>query len=401
MIKKLLIVLPIFLLLFKINHAQKLTTFSEISIVTAGPGKELYEKFGHSAIRIKDPSLNLDVIYNYGIFDFDKPNFLLNFAQGKMYYLLAKYDFVYFFNSYMKDKRWLKQQVLNLTLQEKQDYYSYLENNALKQNATYLYDPFFNNCASKLKDISLEVLKENLILESNTIENNKTLRHLMNNEITWNTWGNFGINLIAGTILDKERNQVAYTYLPDYLYKTSKSAKIKRNGKTVNFVKREDILLNYKEVHNNNFIVSPIFIFSILLITVLLITFKDIKNNKRSKFLDFLIFLITGLIGLALSYLWLFSSHTTAPNNFNILWAFLPNIIIAFLLLRKSVKHWVRNYLKVIIVLLNIVLLLWIFDIQSFPITLIPILILLNIRYFYLLKNLLPSIKYDCCNCFN
>ncbi|WP_299060210.1 DUF4105 domain-containing protein [uncultured Polaribacter sp.] len=393
MIKKLLIVLPIFLLLFKINHAQKLSTFSEISIVTAGPGKELYEKFGHSAIRIKDPSLNLDVIYNYGIFDFDKPNFLLNFAQGKMYYLLAKYDFVYFFNSYMKDKRWLKQQVLNLTLQEKQDYYSYLENNALKQNATYLYDPFYNNCASKLKDISLEVLKENLILESNTIENNKTLRHLMNNEITWNTWGNFGINLIAGTILDKERNQVAYTYLPDYLYKTSKSAKIKRNGKTVNFVKREDILLNYEEVHYNNFIVSPIFIFSILLITVLLITFKDIKNNKRSKFLDFLIFLITGLIGLALSYLWIFSSHTTAPNNFNILWAFLPNIIIAFLLLRKSVKHWVRNYLKVIIVLLNIVLLLWIFDIQSFPITLIPILILLNIRYFYLLKNLLPSIK--------
>ncbi|GAB7256595.1 lipoprotein N-acyltransferase Lnb domain-containing protein [Polaribacter sp. OB-PA-B3] len=393
MIKKLLIVLPIFLLLFKINHAQKLSTFSEISIVTAGPGKELYEKFGHSAIRIKDPSLNLDVIYNYGIFDFDKPNFLLNFAQGKMYYLLAKYDFVYFFNSYMKDKRWLKQQVLNLTLQEKQDYYSYLENNALKQNATYLYDPFFNNCASKLKDISLEVLKENLILESNTIENNKTLRHLMNNEITWNTWGNFGINLIAGTILDKERNQVAYTYLPDYLYKTSKSAKIKRNGKTVNFVKREDILLNYEEVHNNNFIVSPIFIFSILLIIVLLITFRNIKNNKRSKFLDFLIFFITGLIGLALSYLWLFSSHTTAPNNFNILWAFLPNIIIAFLLLRKSVKHWVRNYLKVIIVLLNIVLLLWIFDIQSFPITLIPILILLNIRYFYLLKNLLPSIK--------
>ncbi|SHN09535.1 DUF4105 domain-containing protein [Polaribacter sp. KT 15] len=393
MIKKLCIVLPIFLLLFKINHAQKLSTFSEISIVTAGPGKELYEKFGHSAIRIKDPSLNLDVIYNYGIFDFDKPNFLLNFAHGKMYYLLAKYDFVYFFNSYMKDKRWLKQQVLNLNTLEKQQVFLYLEKNALKENATYLYDPFFNNCASKLKDISLEVLKDNLILESNEIENNKTLRQLMNNEITWNTWGNFGINLIAGTILDKERNQIAYTYLPDYLYKTSKNAKIKRNGRIVDFVKREDVLLNYKEIQNNNFIVSPIFIFSALLIIVLFITVKNIKNNKRSKVLDFLIFFITGLIGLILTYLWLFSSHTTAPNNFNVLWAFIPNIIIAFLLLRKSVKLWVKNYLKVTIALLNIVPLLWIIGLQSFPVTLIPILILLNIRYFYLLKNLLTSVK--------
>lgn len=393
MIKKLCLVLPIFLLLFKINHAQKLSTFSEISIVTAGPGKELYEKFGHSAIRIKDPSLNLDVIYNYGIFDFDKPNFLLNFAHGNMYYLLAKYDFVYFFNSYMKDKRWLKQQVLNLNTSEKQQVFLYLEKNALKENATYLYDPFFNNCASKLKDITLEVLKENLILESNEIENNKTLRQLMNNEITWNTWGNFGINLIAGTILDKERNQIAYTYLPDYLYKTFKNAKIKRNGRIVNLVKREDVLLNYKEVQNNNFIVSPIFIFSALLIMVLFITIKNIKNNKRSKVLDFLIFFITGLIGLILTYLWLFSSHTTAPNNFNVLWAFIPNIIITFLLLRKSVKLWMKNYLKVAIALLNLVPLLWILGLQSFPVTLIPILILLNIRYFYLLKNLLPSVK--------
>ena len=115
-----------FLCFFSIlkNNAQvNLSVYSEISIVTAGPGEELYEKFGHAAIRIKDPVLNLDLIYNYGVFDFNQPNFLLNFADGKMYYVLARYDFKYFLASYERDKRWVKQQVLALNQAEKQHFF--------------------------------------------------------------------------------------------------------------------------------------------------------------------------------------------------------------------------------------------------------------------------------------
>ena len=387
MIKKLYIFVLLSLFSITHNNAQvNLSVYSEISIVTAGPGEALYEKFGHAAIRIKDPVLNLDLIYNYGVFDFNQPNFLLNFADGKMYYVLARYDFKYFLSSYKKDKRWLKQQVLNLNKTEKQQLFLYLENNALIENATYPYDPFFNNCASKLKDITTVILKENVVLNSEKIKDKSTLRELMNQEITWNTWGNFGINLITGRILDQERNQLEYTYLPDYLFKTIKNGKIKRDHKIINLVKREDVLLDFDEISNNTKLFNPLAFFTLLLLIVVLITIKDIKNQKRTKWLDFIIFFFTGIVGLVLTYFWFFSSHKTAPNNYNVLWAFLPNLIVAFIVTKAIAKKWLQKYLIVLLVCLTIVPILWICELQIFPITAIPILLLLGIRYLFLFK---------------
>ncbi|TXD49141.1 DUF4105 domain-containing protein [Polaribacter sp. IC073] len=388
-----LLILFCFLSIIKNNAQVHLSVYSEISIVTAGPGEELYEKFGHSAIRIKDPLLKLDLIYNYGIFDFNAPNFYSNFAQGKMYYLLARYDFKYFLASYKKDKRWLKQQVLNLNQTEKQQFFVYLENNALAENATYLYDPFFDNCASKLKDITQTILNEDVLLNSDKIENNKTLRGLMNQEIYWNTWGNFGINLIAGTILDEKRNQLSYTYLPDYLYKTFENGKIKNGEKLIDLVKREDVLLNFDETDNSSSAFHPFTVFTFLLLLVVFITYKDFKNNKRTKYLDFIIFFTTGLIGVIITYLWIFSSHKTAPNNFNILWAFLPNLFVAFLILKEKARKWLQKYILILLLFLMIIPILWILGVQIFPVAVMPLLVLFFIRYVFLYKYLLPSKK--------
>ncbi|MFB1040128.1 MAG: DUF4105 domain-containing protein, partial [Polaribacter sp.] len=324
--------------------------------------------------------------YNYGVFDFNQPNFLLNFADGKMYYVLARYDFKYFISSYRKDKRWLKQQVLNLNKTEKQQLFLYLENNARIENATYPYDPFFNNCASKLKDITTVILKENVVLNSEKIKDKSTLRELMNQEITWNTWGNFGINLITGRILDQERNQLEYTYLPDYLFKTIKNGKIKRDHKIINLVKREDVLLDFDEISTNISLFNPLAFFTLLALIVSLITIKDIKNQKRTKWLDFIIFFLTGIVGLILTYFWFFSSHKTAPDNYNVLWAFLPNLIVAFIVTKAIAKKWLQKYLIILLVCLIIVLILWILELQIFPITAIPILLLLGIRYLFLFK---------------
>ncbi|MEN8703114.1 MAG: DUF4105 domain-containing protein, partial [Polaribacter sp.] len=119
--KKKYLIYLLFLFVFNKTTAQvNLSTYAEVSIITAGPGAELYEAFGHSAIRIKDPMLQLDLIYNYGMFDFSAPNFYSNFTKGKLIYKLGRYKFDYFLRSYNQNKRWVKQQVLNLTGEEKQ-----------------------------------------------------------------------------------------------------------------------------------------------------------------------------------------------------------------------------------------------------------------------------------------
>ena len=42
-----------------------------VSVLTIMPGAPLYSAFGHTAIRVRDDSLGIDAVYNYGTFDFD------------------------------------------------------------------------------------------------------------------------------------------------------------------------------------------------------------------------------------------------------------------------------------------------------------------------------------------
>ncbi|TVZ54876.1 uncharacterized protein DUF4105 [Lutibacter sp. Hel_I_33_5] len=363
----------------------ELSEKSEISIITAGPGEELYEKFGHSAIRIKDTSLNIDDIYNYGIFDFKAPNFILNFTKGRLLYKLAKYPFHYFVRSNQKEKRWVKEQVLNLNLEQNQAFFEYLENNAKPENASYYYDPFFDNCATKLRDIITIILKDKVTFDDTYASQKLTIRELMNREIHWNTWGSFGINLALGSKLDKEASASQYMYLPDYVYKA-----LNKGKKTdEDLIKKEHSILNFKEPKTKLEIFNPFSFFSIIALIGIFITFIDVKKNKRSKWFDFILFFITGLIGLLIVFLWFFTNHSTTPNNFNFLWAFAPNLLLGFILLRNQQKIWVKKYVGLLLILLIIIPIVWLFKVQLLPTSIVPLLLLLFYRYMSLYKRLL------------
>ena len=108
---------------------------------------------------------------------------------------MARYKFKYFLTSYKKDKRWVKEQVLNLNQRQKQAYFIFLENNVRPGNETYFYDPYFNNCATKLRDITKNVLGNKVHFTDKNYNQKQSFRQLMDKEIPWNTWGSFGINL--------------------------------------------------------------------------------------------------------------------------------------------------------------------------------------------------------------
>ncbi|MFT6749050.1 MAG: hypothetical protein ACJAQ1_000980 [Flavobacterium sp.] len=379
-----------FFCLSKSFQAQiQLSVYSEVSIITAGPGSQLYEAFGHSAIRIKDPVLNLDLIYNYGVFDFNTPNFNLNFAKGNLIYSLSRYDFKYFLGNYKKDNRWLKQQVLNISQQERQEFFIYLENNAQLENKNYSYDPYFNNCASILRDITQTILNNKIDFGVNPTQKNQTFRQLTNNELHWNAWGTFGLNLIAGIKLDQEATLEEEMYLPDYVYNTFKEAKLFVKNEPQDLIKKERLLLDFPEKKQASTVFSPFLIFSIIAIIGIFITLIDHKNNKRSKYIDFSLFFITGIIGVVLLFLWFFSSHSTAPNNFNVLWAFAPNLVVAFILLKENLPKWIKTYTQVLLGFLLIAMGIWIFKIQVLPLVILPLFVLFIIRYLFLSRQVI------------
>lgn len=381
--KRILAVL-IFCISINLNSQVQLSVYSEVSIITAGPGDELFEAFGHSAIRIKDPVLRLDLVYNYGIFDFNDPNFYMNFTKGKLLYKLGRYEFKYFLRNYNADKRWVKEQFLNLTQPQRQAFFMYLERNALEQNASYLYDPFYNNCATKLVDITKAVLKDNVKFNDDDIEKNKSLRTLMNYEIHWNTWGGFGINLALGSKLDKTVATEKYMYLPDFVYAIYKNSMVIVNDKEENLIKKETTVLEFEEKGTKVSLFNPFLIFSIICLIGLFITYKDYKNKKRSTWLDFILLASTGLIGLLITFLWFFTDHSTTPTNFNIFWAFPVNFIILFLIIKNNKPKWLKQYFKILILLLLLVPIFSILNIQQFPLAGVPIFMLLFVRYLFL-----------------
>lgn len=362
MLKKYLTLFFIFFIL-NVSKAQQLfqlSAYSEISVLTYGPGYALYEKFGHTAIRIKDPVLQLDLIYNYGFFDLTESNFYVNFTKGYMKYKLVRYSFPPSLKHYNDDKRWAKEQILNLTNEQKNSFFSYLENNALPKNASYFYDPFYNNCSTKPADIIKNVLGKSVIFKDDFVVKNLSIRELMNNEIHTNTWGSLGINIALGSKLDKIATSKEYLYLPDYVFKSLACSKVIKNGKEENLIVTTKNLLDYPEKKLQPDAVSPFIIFFILLLVGLYITYKDFKNSSRSKWLDFLILFTTGLLGVLIVFLWFFTNHSTAPNNFNILWGFAPNIIISFLINKRNPPKWISKYLIFLLVLLVLIPIIWI-----------------------------------------
>ncbi len=377
------------ILFFLISFAGKsqniqLSPHAEISVITCGPGyNELYATFGHSAFRVHDIPNKIDKVYNYGTFNFDTDNFYLKFTQGKLLYDLRAYNFGAFLQGYHRENRWVKGQVLDLTNNEVQKIYDFLENNAKPENRSYKYDFFFDNCSTKLYDVLETVLGKKIEFDNNFDEHDYTHRDLIYQYTTYLPWSSFGIDLALGSVIDRKATAKEYMFLPDYVFSAFEKISINENGKAKPIVKRtEEILLDQDEQIQNNSIFKPFLIFSFLALIVILLTIKDYKNNKRNKVLDTVIFGITGITGIIVLLLWFATDHSATANNFNILWAFAPNLIFAFIINKDRLISY--YYIFTLLALLDILVLLWIFQFQVFAIGLIPILIGLYTRYIYL-----------------
>ena len=263
----------------KFTESRVLRIFPSKYLDSWKPGDHLYEAFGHSAIRVKDPLLKIDHVFNYGVFDYNRPNFYGNFVRGRLEYFLSVRRFNQFIVDYKRNGRWMKEQILDLTKQEKEAIFHFLRSNAQPENAYYLYDPYFNNCSTKIRDIVQDLLHGVVELSDDYLKSGMTMRKLMNKELPWNTWGNFGINLALGNQLDQEINFEEYMYLPDYLYLSLKNAKKIEDGITKPLVKAEITILDFNEKKTAISWINPLFVFSMLFLLSVIITYKDMKRG--------------------------------------------------------------------------------------------------------------------------
>ncbi len=366
----------VFTLLFwyhsSFSQAVSLKENGRISIITMGPSQEeLYSAFGHSGIRVYDSLQNIDIFFNYGVFNFNQPHFYLNFAKGNLNYMVDAYEYADYRAYYIEHHRFLHEQILNLTSLQKQQIFDYLAWNIQPQNQYYRYDYFYNNCATKMRDVIKSVLKNDVAFDSTYIKTNYTIRNLTDLYLNQQPWGDLGIDICLGLPMDKKASPYEYMFLPDYIESSFDHA---TNTSINKPLVKEKIIVYQPAPKNGPFHwYHPWIVFGIFLGFASFTTWRDWKRKKISTWFDVTLFLTIGLIGTLLLLLWTTTDHKAAANNFNLLWALPTHAVAAIALILKHKPAWLRKYFLVTTILNALLLASWYFLPQALNVFLMPV----------------------------
>ena len=375
------------LIFFSINiYANELENKNryKMSILSIGEGPSLVDAFGHTAIRVKDEELKNDVVFNFGVYDFNSPNFYSNFVKGRPEYKLGVQNYYNLTQNYIRQKRYIVEHQLNL------------DQNSIKiiidllveklNDPYYIYDYFRDNCTTRAADIVIDKTNNKFKDEKLESEDIVSYRELIHGKINENSWAALGIDLCLGAIIDKKIKTRETFFLPENLMNyldLYEGDIIKRN-----IIYRPESAISYREN-----IPSPLLINLILSLIIIAVTIFNFKRNKWNKSLDTLIFLISGSIGVLIIYLWFFSNHFAGAQNFNFLWAFPFNFALIFAIYKSKIPNWSIGFIKLLIIMIILLFLHWSTGVQKYNLTLLPIFVALLIRYSFLMHQIKKTIQ--------
>ena len=370
------------LLLYSINiNANQAESFNryKISVLTIGEGTELVDAFGHTAIRVKDLELKNDLVFNFGVYDFNSPNFYSNFVEGRPEYKLGIQNYDNAIQNYIRQKRYIVEHKLNLDQNSTKIIIDFLIEKS--NDPYYIYDYFRDNCTTRIADIVIDKTDNKFKDDKLESKANLSYRDLIHAKINENSWAAVGIDLCLGAIIDKKINTRETFFLPENFMNYL-------NIYGSDIIKKNIIYSPESEIRYLENFPPPLLINFILSLIIVAFTIFNYKSNKWNKSLDTLIFLITGSIGILIIYLWFFSNHFAGAQNFNFLWAFPLNFALIFAIYKNKIPNWSVGYIKLLIILIILLFLHWITAVQKYNLTLLPIFVALLIRYSFLVHRI-------------
>ncbi|MGC3976955.1 MAG: DUF4105 domain-containing protein [Paludibacteraceae bacterium] len=361
----------------------QVTDSTKISLITCSPGKAVYEQFGHTAIRFYDPTIKIDLMFNYGIFSFNKPNFYGRFIKGETDYQLGTYNSEYFFPEYQERNSSVTEQELNLTKEQKQRLMDALFLNYLPENREYRYNFIFDNCATRPRIKIEEALAGETLVYSPENTAFFTFRHWVGKYVGFHTWTKFGIDLLLGKDADRLATKMEATFLPEDLMVEFREAKIKSSdGQIRPLIKSEKVLVEKRqeELSMPNLLQKPTTIALLVLLIGLSITYFEFIKKKNWKIIDSILLIFTGLAGVVVFYLMFFSVHPLIKSNFNILWCNPLNTLVGIILWVKKCRKTVLCFQWLNTVLFLGAFVVFIYSIQHLNVAFVPFILLLFVR---------------------
>ena len=348
----------------------------KVSILTCGPGSNIYELEGHTALRLQFTD-GTDLTVNWGIFDFNSPNFLYRFVKGETDYRMGIYPFSNFYNQYKYDGRELSERELYLTKEQKDRLCELIDSTITKGSPIYRYNYIKDNCATRPVDYIEKAIGSPITFGNITglPESAKTFRQDMYYYHRQHPWYQFGIDLALGSdidyILDHREHYFAPIALDNMLENASYTDSI---GKQVRLAGPSQTLLTSAQKESTTpFFLKPIFISWLFFCITCIVCLYDIKRKKITLWFSSLYYFATGLAGLLLTFLIFISVHEATNPNWLYLWlnpfCFIGVIFIWLKKFNEIVFYWqIANF-----VALTVLLIIYAVNVQQLNHAFIPL----------------------------
>lgn len=375
--KKILFVFVFIILAGSANLFSRAAETVSVYLITCGPGTATYSIYGHSALRIAIPERNSDLVYNWGVFDFATPNFVWKFAKGRLDYKLGVVSFDRFQQEYFLEQRWIQSQKINLEPDEINILFGLIAENLRPENLKYRYDFFYDDCSTRIRDLLEKSLGSKLTYPPDAKKDVPTFRDMVGKYQRPFPWLKLGVDLIMGTPGEKKASFRDKMFLPLDMQEGLSEALINRNSRLIPLLRNPETVLDFDTPSvKQRFFISPVFVFSLLLI-LLIIFFALNKNKTAVKIADIAIFSIFSVLALLMIFFNFFTGHQQMKWNLNIIWLS-PFVILclAGLILNKEWQTWFRIVLALCI--LSFIIQLIVPD--AFNQAFIPLLLILLLR---------------------
>lgn len=321
----------------------------DVSVVTVGPGAAVWERWGHNMIRIRDRRTGLDLVYNYGMFDFAEKGFLLHFLEGRLNYWTAAFYTAPTLEFYRNTShRSLWEQALRLTPAERLSLQRFLDWNGLPENRVYRYDYYRDNCSTRVRDaldraLGGAIARATRGRATGTTDRDHT-RRLTQDQPFLRT----GLMLLLGPAVDRPLDEWQEMFLPVRLMVHLREVTVDSAGVRLPLVIREDTLSlsdRYPEPVDHGVGIPWFLLVGVLVGGILAgVTGRGARPGWWWVAAAALAALVLGIGGVVASGLWALTDHTATWRNQNVLQANLLALVLAFSIRPLALgRPWARR----------------------------------------------------------
>jgi len=303
------------MLLCQLTSAQ-VADSTDVYLITCAPGNATYSIYGHTALRVSVRGTEIDRVYNWGIFDFSTPNFAFRFAKGRLDYMLGSYSYETFLYEYVNEGRAVWSQRLNLTTAEKEKLFSLINENLKPENVKYRYDFFFDNCATRIRDILVASASDTIIFPVK--EKLKSFRQLVDPNQKVLPWIDFGADMLLGLQAARKATPADEMFLPAYLMDNLSASVIVHGDIREPIVGEPVTVVDLPPVAAGARPWMPQLVFYIILLFVLLVTFV-LGKPLLGRMTDIVLYIVYSVLALLLIFTNFFSEHDALHFNLLIL----------------------------------------------------------------------------------